>query len=138
MKKHKAKAASRRKATKPPNDKALINHCVTYAQSIAADHAGYRADPDGGNEHAETLGKRHFNRAFQALTRIAATPATTPAGLCSKVRIVPILFEDSRCSIRTHEVEFLKSLASELEAFLQPICDDAWRSQKPAPKGGAS
>jgi hypothetical protein len=30
MTKRKAKAAPRRKATRPPNDKALINHCVTY------------------------------------------------------------------------------------------------------------
>ena len=139
MKKRKAKAASRRKATKPPNEKALINECVVYAQSIAAFYDGFKADPDGNNEHAARLGERHRIRAFQALTKIVGTPATTPDGLNSKARIVAFVFRDSESGCLEREGEnFLKSFAVDMITFLQPICDGEVTLQKPAAEGGAS
>ena len=137
----KAKTASRRKATKPPNDTRLINECVIYAQSVAAFRDGFKADPAGDSCHAAALGDRHTNRAQQLLTKITATPATTPEGLCSKARIVAVVFQDYQDSCLQSdgaESEFLKSFAVEVEKFLQPICDGRVTPQKPVAEGGAS
>src|SRR5205823_2494389 len=123
-----------------PNDTALVNECVVYAQSIGALHGGFLADSDGNNEHAAKLGDRHETRAWQALTKITATPATTPEGLCSKARIVAIVFrdnEDGRC-LEIDAAEFLKSFAVEVEKFLQPICNGQVTLQMPATESGAS
>lgn len=120
----KAKAAPRRMAKRPPNDKSLINHCVTYAQSVAAHREGFRADPDGNTEHAAALGSRHRSRAFQSLTWIASTSAKTPDGLCAKARVVAVLMEKNEDGcFDIADRDFLKSFGDEVKAFLQPICD---------------
>jgi hypothetical protein len=136
MRKH--KAAPRRKATKLPNDKRLINECVIYAQSIAAFHDGFKVDSDGDNCHAAALGERHRKRAWQALTKITVTPATTPEGLCSKAQVVRVVFEDNRdgSALSEADKEFLQSFAVEVKNFLQPICDGTVTLQKPAQEGG--
>jgi hypothetical protein len=121
-----AKAKTRRKTSrsKKPSDTALIRECVIYAQSVAAFHTGFKADPDGSSVHAESIGNKFDHRAWQALTKIAATPATTPAGLCSKARIVEIVFEDSAASyVQEDQTAFLKAFGLEVKKFLQPICD---------------
>jgi hypothetical protein len=131
--------AKRTKAAKPrvPSDTALINHCVTY--SIGAFREGFRADPDGSNEHAAALGARHSARAFQSLTWIASTPAATPEGLCAKARIVPIVIEDNETGcFEVADLDFLSGFANEVKKFLQPICDGEVTLQPPAPEGGAS
>jgi hypothetical protein len=117
--------------TKPAKDTALIRECVIYAQSIAAFHDGFDADPDGNNCHATALGDRYENRAWQALTKITVTPARTPEGLCSKARIVAVVFRDNcgNCFADT-EAEFLKSFAIEVKNFLQPICNGEVTIQK--------
>jgi hypothetical protein len=133
--------AKRTKAAKPraPSDKALINHCVTYAQSIAAFREGFRADPDGSNEHAAALGARHSARAFQSLTWIASMPAATPEGLCAKARIVPIVIEDNETGcFEVADLDFLSGFANEVKKFLQTICDGEVTLQKPVSEGGAS
>jgi hypothetical protein len=134
----KRKAAARRKATRPPNDTRLINECVIYAQSIAAFHDGFKVDSDGNSCHAEALGKRHSNRARQALTKITATPATTPEGLYSKAHVVRVVFDDNGDGgcLPEADTEFLKSFAVEVEKFLQPICNGTVTLQKPAQEGG--
>ena len=135
MAKAKAKNIRRSKkriATKPASDTALIRECVIYAQSVAAMHKGFRADPGGSSEIAATLGHKHTSRAWQALTKIAATPATTPLGLCSKARIVAIVFEDAdgQCG-EEDQIAFLKSFGDEVKNFLQPICDGDLVLQSP-------
>jgi hypothetical protein len=112
---------------------------VICAQSIAAFHNGFRADPGGSSDTAAALGDRHVNRARQALTKIAATPATTPKGLCSKARIVPVVFKDNQdgCLLPADEA-FLISFGADVHKFLQPICDSKMTLQSTAPEGGAS
>ena len=124
--------SKKRAATKPASDVALIRECVIYAQSVAAMHKGFKADPDGSSVQAAALGNRYINRAWQALTKIAATPATTPAGLCSKARIVEIVFEDNEggCG-EEDQIAFLKAFGVEVKKFLQPICDGALVLQAP-------
>ena len=86
----KAKAKTAAPKTKAmPSEKALINECVIYAQSIAAARFGYHADPDGGCKHAEELVGTYETRAGQALTKITVMTASTPAGLEAKARIMP-------------------------------------------------
>jgi hypothetical protein len=130
-----AKAKTKRKTSqsKKPSDTALIRECVIYAQSVAAVHKGFTADPDGSSVHAAALGDRYNNRAWQALTKIAATPATTPAGLCSKARIVEIVFENNQGGcVEEDAIAFLKAFGVEIKKFLQPICDGYVLLQVPA------
>jgi hypothetical protein len=129
----------RRKAMRAPNDTRLIKECVIYAQSIAAFHDGFKVDSDGNNCHAAALGERHTNRARQALTKITAMPATTPEGLCSKARVMRVVFDDNLDGgcLPEADTQFLKSFAVEVKNFLQPICDGKLTLQKPAQEGGA-
>lgn len=116
--------ATRRKATKPQSDAALIQECVTYAQSVTAWRGGFRADPDGDSCYAAPAGAKYEDRARQALTTIAATPAKTPDGLCAKARIVSVVFEyNEGCAINEGDRRFLISFGADVKAFLQPICD---------------
>ena len=97
---------------------------MIYAQSVAAEHKGFSADPDESSVHAAALGNRYNNRAWQALRKIAATPATTPAGLCSKARIVEIVFENNQGGcVEENALDFLKAFGVEIKKFLQSICD---------------
>jgi hypothetical protein len=90
------------------------------------------------NCHAAALGERHRKRAWQALTKITATPATTPEGLCSKANVVRVVFDDNRDfgSLSEADREFLKSFAVEMANFLEPICYGKVTLQKPAQEGG--
>lgn len=131
--KRKSKKRAKAAAKRAPSDKALIRECVIYAQSTAAFQKGFKADPDGNSTQAAALGDRHSNRAWQALTKITATPATTPEGLCSKARVAAIVFEDNEGGcFENADLEFLKSFAAEVKKFLQPICDGDVMLQKPA------
>jgi hypothetical protein len=121
MTKRKAKSTPRRKATRPPNDKALINHCVIYAQSIAAGNAGYAADPDGSCKYAAALDDRHRKRAESALARITNTTPATAAGLQAKARIAPLMLGDKFRLVKIEEQNFLTTFAGEVKAFLEPI-----------------
>jgi hypothetical protein len=49
---------SSRRASKPHRYEIIIREAVTYAQAIGAYHNGFKADPDGDNETATSLGKR--------------------------------------------------------------------------------
>jgi hypothetical protein len=132
-------AAPRRNATKPPNENALIRLCVVYTQSIGAYDNGFKADSDGDYEHAAALGNRHYNRAWQSLTKIAATPATTPEGLCSKARILPVMLKhNGGGSIESVDESFLISFSADVEKFLRPICNGQVTLQSAATEGGAS
>lgn len=125
MKKRNTKAALRRKVTKPSNDTALIQECVIYAQSVAAYRDGFKADPDGDMCHASALGEKYMMRTWQAIIKIAATPATTLEGIRAKARIVPVMFESNEhhC-LEPRDVNFLKSFADEVEKFLQsPVAE---------------
>lgn len=131
--------APRRKATKRPNDTALINECVTYAQSVAAHRAGFDADSDGDNKHAERLGDRHSKRAHQALMKITNTPATTAEGLCSMARIAEFVFQDNEGGcFRQEAVAFLQSFSIEVKNFLRPICEGVVLLQTNAPSNGGA
>jgi hypothetical protein len=131
----KAKAAPRRKATKPPNDTPLIKECVVYAQSVAAAVAGFEADPDGNNKHAAQLSDRHNNRASQALTKIATMTASTPEGLQSKARILPMVIDDSCGSMEDADEAFYRSFAADVKKFLETIIHDHFVADLAAKKG---
>jgi hypothetical protein len=131
----KAKTAPRRKATKPPNDTALIRECVVYVQSVAGFHAGWKADPSGDSVYAAPAGERFNNRAALALEKITSTPATTAEGLLSKARIVPSLIQDAGGSFDVREKAFLASFGTNVETFLQPIIEEHWHAECAAEKG---
>lgn len=121
-------AKATRKATPRPlkitSDRALINECVIYAQSIAALHQGFTADPNGDSAHASHLGEKHGDRARLALARLAATPSYSPDSLCAKARIVPMVFQDHpHGALEVDAADFIRGFAAEVKRFLQPICD---------------
>jgi hypothetical protein len=132
MKKRRAKASSRRKATKPPNDTALIRECVIYAQSVAAHRGGFPADTGGDMTHAAALGARHLARAQQALTRITNMTASTSVGLQSKACILPMVIEDSCGGMEALDELFFRSFAANVKAFLEPLVRELWRAKAAA------
>ena len=135
MKRPAKRKAKRSPKARKPSDAALINECVIYAQSIAALHSGFKADPDGNSEHAAKLGDKFSNRAWQALTKIASTPAATPEGLCSKARIVALVFQDNEGGcLEADAAGFLKAFAAEVKQFLQPICDGQVKLEADTPE----
>jgi hypothetical protein len=130
----KKRRAAKKMQTKAAKDTALIRECVIYAQSVAALHEGYTADPGHGDSIAGALGEKYNDRIRQALTKITAMPATTPGGLCSKARIVAVVFRDHEGGCLPElEEEFLKSFAVDVKNFLQPICNGQVTLQKPPP-----
>ena len=137
MKKHKTKAAPRLKATKAPNDMAVIRECVIYAQSIAAKNSDFKADSDLDNKNAVALGTRHSAQARRALTKITTMTASTPAGLQSKARILPMVIEDSAGSMEDFDELFFRSFAANVKAFLEPLIRSAWAADKAAAKAKA-
>jgi hypothetical protein len=108
---------------KPSFDHALIRKCVTYAQTIAAFHGGWDADPSGNSDFAADKRSLQYERAAEAaLTAIARTRAATPEGLQAKARVVPILMKDLGNSVMNEDqMEFLLSFAKEVREFLEPI-----------------
>jgi hypothetical protein len=122
----KAKAASRRKVTKPLNESVLIRECVVYAQSIAAQSAGFRADGDGDMVHAVALGRLQSSRAKQALARISSMHAETAEGLQAKARILTIVLDDSEGSLEIYDAAFLVAFATDVKNFLTPIIEKNW------------
>lgn len=106
------------------NDTPLIRECVVYAQSIAAFQNGFKADPDGNVKYAEPLCSRHSVRAMHAVTKIAATSAATPVGLCSKARVVAMLVRDNEDGcFEANELKLLEAFGLEVMKFLEPICN---------------
>jgi hypothetical protein len=119
------KAATKSKRSPAASsDTRLIKECVIYGQEIAAFYAGFEADPDGSSKHASGLGGRHEDRARRALTQIATTNASTPAGLDAKARILPLVIEDSDGSggvMEEADEAFYRSFTADVRAFLDPL-----------------
>jgi hypothetical protein len=130
--KRKPATKAKRGPGKAPLDARLINECVVYAQGIAAFHAGFGADPDGGSKHAEGLGNPHYERARQALMKIATMKARTPAGLDAKARILPVVIHDSEGSMESADEVFYRTFAADVRAFLDPLVHADWLATKDA------
>ena len=128
--KRKPATKAKRGAGKAPIDEHLINECVVYAQGVAAFHAGFGADPDGWSKHAEGLGNPHYDRARQALRKIATMKARTPAGLDAKARIIPVVLDDSEGSLEDADEAFYRSFAADVRAFLNMFLHADWLATK--------
>jgi hypothetical protein len=113
-----ATKAKRKSAKAAASDERLIGECVIYAQEIAAFDAGFKADPDGSSKNAAGLGDRRYQRAQQALTKIATMKARTPTGLDAKARIFPLVIQDCAGSLQDADEAFCRSLAADVRAFL--------------------
>jgi hypothetical protein len=116
-------------------DTALIRECVIFAQSLGAYAVGFKADPDGDNKHAASLGSFHLDRARQALTKLLRTRATTAEGLQAKARIVPMMLDNSAGDLDEDDEAFLLSFAADVKAFLKPTIDEHWRADLAAKRG---
>lgn len=134
----KSPATPRQKAASVPNDAGLIRDCVAYAQSFAAYHNGFKADPSGNNDFAESLGDKYSARAATSLAKITAMAAKTAEGLQAKARIVPMVIDDSPMSMERDEEAFLRSFASDVKAFLEPIIHEHWSAEIAAQRGKAA
>ena len=134
MTKSKRKPAKRPAKKQPKKDFALIRECVIYAQSVAAQSAGFAADPTGNNDHASALADIYFKRAEAALLKIARTPATTVEGLQAKARIVPVMIDDNEGSIVPEEKAFFRSFAAEVKEFLADAVQEAFVKELNAKK----
>jgi hypothetical protein len=142
---HRTHSTKSKPATKPSvargkaaaSDACLINEWVIYAQEIATFNAGFKADPDGGSKHAAGLGDQHYDRAQQALTKMATMKASTPAGLDAKAHILPVVIQDSGGSLQDADEAFCGSFAADVRAFLDPLVHADWLANKdtdlPAP-----
>ena len=130
----KRKSAKRPVRKLPKKDFALIRECVIYAQAVAAQSAGFAADPTGNNDHASALADIHFERAKAALVKIARTPATTVEGLQAKARIASVVIDDSEGSIEAEEEAFFRSFAAEVKEFLADAVQEAFLKELNAKK----
>lgn len=135
------KPASKRKGSKAKRptaskDERLINECVIFAQSVAANDAGYDADPDGNNEYATRAGARHSARAAAALAYISETPATTAEALQAKARIIPAVIKDAAHSMDEREEAFFLSFGADVKDYLQHIIDANWKAAAEAKRDG--
>ena len=131
----------KRKPAKRPAEKqdfALIRDCVIYAQSVAAQSAGFAADPTGNNDHASALADIYFERAKAALVKIARTQATTAEGLQAKARIASVVVDDSEGSIDAEEQAFFRSFAVEVKEFLADAVHEAFLQELNAKKASAA
>jgi hypothetical protein len=127
----KAKPKSKRKPLKPrePNDTALIRECVAFAQNVAANSAGYNADPTD-SEFAAKMGARFSDRSEVALCKMAELPATTPEGLDAKARVVPIVMDNAADSPDEREIKFFTSFARDVREVLKPIIHERFAAAK--------
>jgi hypothetical protein len=114
-------------------DTALIRECVIFAQSVAAWHAGFDADPDGDNVHAESLGDHHDDRAKQALKKITRMSARTPEEVQAKAKIVPFVnLRLAGCVWDELEQAFVVSFGADVKTFLEPIVNERLSAEKKA------
>jgi hypothetical protein len=133
----KAKRKPAAKAKRSPDkatasDARLISECVVYAQEIGAYDAGFKADPDGSSKNAANLGDQHLVRARQALAKIATMKASTPTGLQAKARVLPLVIEDCGGSLQESDEAFCRSIAADMQAFLDPLVHADWVATKDA------
>ena len=134
MTKSKRKPAKRAAKKQPKKDFTLIRECVIYAQAVAAQSAGFAADPTGNNDHASALADIHFKRAKEALVKIARTPATTVEGLQAKARIASVVIDDSEGSIEEEEEAFFRTFAAEVKEFLADAVHEVFLKELNAKK----
>ena len=130
--KRKPATNAKRGPVKPPSDARLISECVVYAQEIGAYHAGFKADPDGSSKNAAGLGDLRYQRAQQALTKIATMKARTPTGLDAKARILPMVIDDNEGSLQDIDEAFCRTFAADVQAFLDPLVHADWLATKDA------
>ena len=104
-----------KKAAAP--DRALIRHCVTFAQAVAAGYAGFAADPDGNSAHAAPAGNPYTQRADEALIAIARLHAETTEGLEAKARIVPFILKNSDGTWSELQEAFFESFGRDVKEF---------------------
>jgi hypothetical protein len=131
----KAKRKPTTKAKRPgdsASDARLVSECVIYAQEIAGYQAGFMADPHSSSKNAAGLGKRRYDRAQQALTKIATMKASTPYGLDAKARILPLVIDDNEGSMQDIDEAFCRSFAADVRAFLDPLVHADWLATKDA------
>lgn len=113
------------------NDAIIIREAVTYAQAVAAFHNGFKADPDGNNENAASLGEQHERIARGALSRLVSIPASSAEALEAKARIVPIILDDDGGYgyIGENSEAFYRTFAADVCRFLDPIIREHWISK---------
>jgi hypothetical protein len=72
----KKKSKAKAKEAKPEGSE-IIKQAVIYAQSLAAHHAGFDADPTGDSEYASKLrGVGHCEKALAKLNALAGKSKT--------------------------------------------------------------
>ena len=135
MPKAKKSNASPTNASKPapggPDD-ALILHCISFAQNVAALHATFKADPTD-SEYAGKAAERLERASERTLMEAAAIPATTFVGLNAKARIVPLILEDQPGNYTSDEAEaFLRSFAADVKAFTDNLAAEARVAERAA------
>ena len=120
------KSARRSKPVpKPASDAALIRACIAFAQNVAANDAGYAADPTD-SEYAAPMGDEFSARYDAALRKMAQLSATTPEGLDAKARVVPIVIHNTAGSPDEREDNFFTSFARDVREVLKPIIHERW------------
>jgi hypothetical protein len=119
--------SKRRAAPKPDADAALIRECVAFAQNVAANDAGYVADPTD-SKYAAKLGEQFSRRYEIALLKMGKLSATTAEGLQAKARVVPIVIHNTAGSPDEREDAFFTSFAADVKAFLAPIIHEHFQA----------
>ena len=130
------------KAKSPSSDDSkVIRACVSYAQSVAAASAGFKADPDGDSTYAGQAADRRYGEAKKALTFIGKTKARTAAGISAKARIVHLVINDDSAgvpdrfpSIEPVSVVFFRSFAADVKGFMDGVIEKEWKERHAAPR----
>jgi hypothetical protein len=112
--------SKKRAAPKPASDAALIRECVVFAQNVAAEEAGFIADPTD-SEYASKMGNPFCRRYNEALHKMGKLSAKTAEGLQAKARVIPIVIRNAIGSPDEREDAFFTRFGADVKAFLDPI-----------------
>jgi hypothetical protein len=104
--------------TKKPAGSKVIQLCVLFAQAKGAWNEGYVVDTSDC-ECAAKLGEAHRKAANDILHKLARLPATIPAELISKARIIP-MFDILHLTPGNDEIHFIEGFAKDVEKLLRP------------------
>jgi len=131
-----AKGAAKRRApsgkSKTPlhDDAAVIHAAVGFAQSVAAQRAGYNVDPGinrvgGGPDVAQELGNSYRDRSRSLLKELSETPAKSREAIEAKARLVPLIFDDAGGDpLPARFNNFFRRFAQDVRVFLDKVRDD--------------
>jgi hypothetical protein len=103
----------------------IISGCVRIATIIAANNAAFKVDPTGNNNFAETLAGPLWDERTALIGTLTSLEAKTPAAIAAKAQLAISILDDGRHSqVREDVVEYCRSLARDVRAFMEDLVQE--------------